>query len=83
MEEPPGLLLVDYRLPEGIPGTEVIRNVCEALGGDVPGIIMTADTDPALISEIKSLGYPVLIKPVSPPQLRVLMHNLLYEPPGE
>lgn len=77
----PGLLLVDYRLPEGIPGTEVIGKIRAALGTAVPGIIMTADTDPAVINEIKSLGYPVLIKPVSPPQLRVLMHNMLYEPP--
>jgi len=83
MDGLPGLLLVDYRLPEGIPGTHVIGQVRAALGSAVPGIIMTADTDPALINEIKAQGYPVLIKPVSPPQLRVLMHNMLYEPRDE
>ena len=29
---------------------------------------------------IKAQGFPLLIKPVSPPSLRVVMHNLLFEP---
>ncbi len=32
------------------------------------------------VRTIKAGGFPVLIKPVSPPRLRVLMHNLLFEP---
>ena len=35
---------------------------------------------PELIESIRSQGFPVLIKPVSPPSLRVIMHNLLFEP---
>ena len=49
----------------------------------MPSIIVTADTDPKLIAQIKERGFPVLIKPVSPPRLRVLMHNLVYEPEAD
>jgi hypothetical protein len=33
-----------------------------------------------VINGIKAHGFPLLIKPVSPPSLRVVMHNLLFEP---
>jgi hypothetical protein len=46
----------------------------------IPAVIVTADVDPLIIERIKSEGFPVLIKPVSPPRLRVTMHNLLFEP---
>jgi hypothetical protein len=41
---------------------------------------MTAETAPEVIASIKAQGFPLLIKPVSPPALRILMHNLLFEP---
>ena len=76
----PDLLLADYRLRHGARGTEIARTVRERVAGDLPCIVMTADTDPALISQIRSENFPLLIKPVNPPQLRVMMHNLLFEP---
>lgn len=45
-----------------------------------PAIVVTADVTPGLVQEIRSEGFPVLIKPVSPPGLRVIMHNILFEP---
>lgn len=75
----PELIVADYRL-KGIQGTEVVGQIRRRLGYRVPCIMMTADTDPKLIESIRQYGDPVLIKPVSPPRLRVLMHNLLYEP---
>ena len=50
------------------------------LGTPCPALVVTADTAPELIARIRAQGFPVLIKPVSPPRLRVLMHNLLFEP---
>ncbi len=41
---------------------------------------MTADTAPDVIASIRAQGFPLLIKPVSRPSLRVFMHNLLFEP---
>ena len=43
-------------------------------------MIVTADAEPKVLEDIRGAGLPVLIKPVSPPRLRVLMHNLLFEP---
>ncbi|MGE0240793.1 MAG: hybrid sensor histidine kinase/response regulator [Parvibaculaceae bacterium] len=75
----PKLIIADYSLRDQH-GTDVVRNVSSLLGRRIPSIIVTADTDPLLIQRIKAEGFPVLIKPVNPPRLRVLMHNLLYEP---
>jgi signal transduction histidine kinase len=75
----PHIILSDHSL-RGQEGTAVVTSLRKMIGAQVPSIIMTADTDPKLIARIKAESFPVLIKPVSPPRLRVLMHNLLYEP---
>jgi DNA-binding NtrC family response regulator len=75
----PHIILSDDSL-RGQEGTAVVTSIREMIGAQVPSIIMTADTDPKLIARIRAESFPVLIKPVSPPRLRVLMHNLLYEP---
>lgn len=75
----PDLALVDYRLPNGRAGTEVLADLRALLGYDLPGIVATADNDPALVGRIRSEGLPVLIKPINPARLRSAMHHLLYE----
>ncbi|XAT61989.1 response regulator [Rhodobacteraceae bacterium Araon29] len=74
------MLLADYRLGATDTGTEAAKELAQIYGRPVPTVIMTADNDPKLVKKIKSDGFPLLIKPISPPQLRVLMHNLLFEP---
>ncbi|WP_227268180.1 ATP-binding protein [Roseobacter weihaiensis] len=74
------ILLADYRLGVSDTGTQAAKDLSQLYGRPVPTVIMTADTDPKLVEEIKADGFPLLIKPISPPQLRVLMHNLLFEP---
>ncbi len=76
----PDLLLVDYRLHAGTTGTQVANSIRKKLDSSLPCIVMTADTDPKIIEYIKSLNFPILIKPLNPPQLRLMMHNLLFEP---
>jgi DNA-binding NtrC family response regulator len=76
------LIISDYSL-RGQHGTDVVLGIRGLVGEEVPSIIVTADTDPGLIDKIRSERFPILIKPVSPPRLRVLMHNLLYEPDEE
>ena len=75
----PRLIIADYSL-RGEHGTTVIAAIRERLMESVPGVVVTADTDPQVIEAIRHAGFPILIKPVSPPRLRVLMHKLLFEP---
>jgi CheY-like chemotaxis protein len=78
-EPRPDLVLVDYRLPNGRAGTEVMADLRRIFGQDLPGIVATADTDPTLIARIRAEGLPVLIKPINPARLRSAMHHLLFE----
>lgn len=82
IEKPPHLIISDYSL-RGEHGTDVVEVIRDHVGSAIPAIIMTADTDPKLMEQLARRSIPVLVKPVSPPRLRVLMHNLLYEPTGE
>jgi signal transduction histidine kinase/CheY-like chemotaxis protein len=75
----PNLIIADYSL-RGQLGTHVVEAARARVGHAVPALIMTAEVDPAVLERIKAEGFPVLIKPVSPPRLRVMMHNLLFEP---
>lgn len=52
----------------------------DAIEKPCPALVMTAETAPDVVDGIKAQGFPLLIKPVSPPSLRVVMHNLLFEP---
>lgn len=80
LEREPDLIITDYRLRGGIQGTEIVAEINDRLEKPCPAIVVTADTNPELIDTIRRQGFPVLIKPVSPPSLRVMMHNILYEP---
>jgi signal transduction histidine kinase/CheY-like chemotaxis protein len=75
----PDLIIADYSL-RGQVGTQVVEGVRKAFEEAIPAIIVTADAAPEVSLKIASAGLPMLIKPVSPPRLRVMMHNLLFEP---
>lgn len=75
----PRLIIADYNL-ESRTGLDVITAIRAAIGADTPAIVVTADAEPKVVATIRAAGIPVLIKPVSPPRLRVMMHNLLFEP---
>lgn len=76
----PDIIITDYRLRGDVQGTDVVNQVNDILEKPCPAVVVTADTSPDLIAAIRGQGFPVLIKPVSPPSLRVIMHNLLFEP---
>ena len=73
------LALVDFRLPNGRSGPDVLRELRSIAEREIPGIVATADNDPSLIGRIRAEGLPVLIKPINPARLRSAMHHLLYE----
>ncbi|MDQ4408654.1 MULTISPECIES: hybrid sensor histidine kinase/response regulator [unclassified Rhizobium] len=75
----PDIVLIDYSLRNGETGTEILRQICEDVGRDIPAIVCTANTDPVVAQQIRDSGTVLLIKPVSPARLRSIMHHLLYE----
>ncbi|MFZ2871541.1 hybrid sensor histidine kinase/response regulator [Zavarzinia sp.] len=80
LERTPDIIITDYRLRGGVHGTEIVHQINDLLELPCPAIVVTADTSPDLIADIRRQGFPVMIKPVSPPGLRVIMHNVLFEP---
>ncbi|MEG6507687.1 ATP-binding protein [Methyloligella sp. 2.7D] len=76
----PELIIADYNLQTrtGLEAIEAVRDLVD--DPEMPAMVVTADAEPKVISNIQKAGIPVLVKPVSPPRLRVLMHNLLFEP---
>ncbi len=80
LAEQPDIILTDYRLRGRIQGTDLVAEISDVLEKPCPALVMTAETAPEVVEGIRAQGFPLLIKPVSPPALRVVMHNLLFEP---
>jgi CheY-like chemotaxis protein len=73
----PDAMVVDAQLRDGASGMAAIAEVRAALGGPVPAIIVTGDTDPARIREAAGIGFPLLHKPLSPMRLRAALSSCL------
>lgn len=80
LESPPDIIITDYHLSSGYLGTEIVGQINDILDRPCPAVVVTADTGPELIKSIRAQGFPVLIKPIAPAGLRVMMHNILFEP---
>lgn len=72
----PNLIISDFRLPNNVSGMEAVVMARRAVGRDLPAILQTGDTDPALMREALALGYVMLHKPYDPNNLRRLMVTL-------
>ena len=70
----PQVLLVDHRL-RGERGTEVIASLRARLG-PVAAVLVTGDTEPALIQAARAAGHQVVHKPVQGPVLAGLLLDL-------
>lgn len=72
----PALVIADYRLRERKTGTEAIGAIRQAVGTPVPAIVITGDTAPARIREVKASGFDLLHKPVSAEMLSALVARM-------
>jgi len=59
----PNVVVADYNLPDGMTGLQLTSNVREAMGCDVPAIILTGDISTTL-RDVPALGCVQLKKPV-------------------
>jgi CheY-like chemotaxis protein len=73
---PPDLLLVDYRLPDGVTGADAVEAIRAACGHALPAVVITGDTAPDRLREAVEHGYPLLHKPVQPAKLRSTLRYL-------
>ncbi len=68
----PDILLVDYHLDDGDNGLSTMAAMKERYG-DIPGVVITADHSDEVRSAARTMGCPVLRKPVKPAALRALI----------
>lgn len=72
----PDVILSDFRLKDGLTGTEAIANLQEAFG-PLPAALITGDTAPDTIQALRLSGLPILYKPLKPAKLRAFLAHLL------
>ena len=73
----PDLVLADYNLPNGLNGLQVVAGLREALGREVPAVILTGDISTDTLREIAHGGHLHLNKPVSARELIALIQRCL------
>ncbi|MBV5298741.1 MAG: PAS domain-containing protein [Rhodoferax sp.] len=61
----PDLLVSDYRLADRQTGLDVIEAARQVFGADLPAILITGDTDPALIRSMECHAIAVHYKPMT------------------
>jgi PAS domain S-box-containing protein len=77
-EHKPDVVLADYRLGDGsCDGLELLRSLRVGGVAHLPGALVTADHGSEVGERARTLGYPVLRKPVKPAALRALLGALL------
>jgi two-component system, sensor histidine kinase len=74
---PPNLIIADYGLPEGKSGLELIATLRSAFGGEIAAFLISGDTSPDRLREVRSSGLQLLHKPVTPMALRAMLARYL------
>jgi Na+/proline symporter/signal transduction histidine kinase/CheY-like chemotaxis protein len=69
----PDVVLADYHLGDAENGLEAIVRLRATFGGDLPGILITADRTPEVRDRAAEENVYVLHKPVKPASLRALL----------
>lgn len=75
----PDIVVADYSLPNGVTGLQVIARVREALGSELPAVILTGDISTDTMREITQRGCVQRYKPVRAEELIHLIQSLLAE----
>ncbi|MCU7802327.1 MAG: response regulator [Candidatus Thiodiazotropha sp. (ex Lucinoma borealis)] len=70
-------IISDYRLPNGETGIELIKAIRQALGTDIPALIITGDLELTMSQLIEASGLRVLHKPVRAEVLNKQIQELM------
>jgi signal transduction histidine kinase/CheY-like chemotaxis protein len=76
-EHVPDLVIADYQLADGETGAEVIDAIRNEFNTHIPALLLTADTSQDRVRDAAERRLPLVHKPVSAVQLRVLVTELL------
>ena len=57
-------LVADENLQNGLSGSYLLDALVRAIGRELPGVVVTGNTDPAAVLKVSARGWPVLFKPV-------------------
>jgi PAS domain S-box-containing protein len=71
------VIVADYSLADGHTGLEVIEALNGRGGRQSEAVIITGDVDPEELIRLRDGHYPVLSKPVTPINLRGVIHGLM------
>jgi len=71
------LVISDYRLPDGETGDVAAAEIRSQLGEEIPVLVVTGDTGPDRLSDLRGTGFDLLHKPVQPAELRAIVRHLL------
>ena len=69
----PDLLIVDYRLENGLNGVDAIKALRARFGAEVPAILVTGSTMTGHEMDAQAHNFHLLIKPVVPNKLRAMI----------
>ncbi|MBU1725883.1 MAG: response regulator, partial [Gammaproteobacteria bacterium] len=69
-------IISDYQLNAGQDGIEVIQQLRELAGWDIPAVLITGNTSPILAEKLEKLSIPVSYKPINPKSLKELLVSM-------
>lgn len=75
----PDVVISDYRLAQGETGFDVITALRERFRTELPAILITGDTAPALLRSMTNRGINVLHKPIELDALQACLEGLMVE----
>src|SRR5215468_6848199 len=75
-DERPDLIISDYHLADKQSGITAIAKLREVYGA-VPAFVMSGDTGPERLREVRESGHHLLHKPVQPATLRAMVNKFL------
>ncbi|MFZ5674022.1 MAG: PAS-domain containing protein [Pseudomonadota bacterium] len=78
LDKTPDLIIADYHLDEGT-GSEAIAALRDAVGHQIPAVVVTADHTARVQAEIRDSGIAYLRKPIKTAELFALIHKVIAE----
>jgi CheY-like chemotaxis protein len=76
-DQPPDLIISDYRLSEEQTGIAAIEQLRSRFGTPISAFLISGDTNPEPLREARASGYHLLHKPVDPMILRAMVSQAL------